>query len=54
MLGGTAARVLAQEIGKEIGDWLLDTKTWDEKLKEIEEKVEWVRILSENLKNQEE
>lgn len=54
MFGGTAARVLAQEIGKEIGDWLLDTKTWDEKLKEIEEKVEWVRILSENLKNQEE
>lgn len=54
MCGGTAARFLAQEIGKEIGDWLLDTKTWDEKLKDAEEEVEWLRILSGNDKNQEE
>lgn len=54
MFGGTAARFLAQEIGKEIGDWLLDTKTWDEKLKDAEEEAEWLRILSGNDKNQEE
>ena len=54
MFGGTAARFLAQEIGKEIGEWLLDTKTWDEKLKETEEKAEWLRILSGNDKKQEE
>ena len=54
MCGGTAARFLAQEIGKEIGEWLLDTKTLVEKLKESEEKAEWLRILSENIMNQEE
>lgn len=54
MYGGTAARFLAQEIGQEIAFGLLDTKSWDEQLKDVEEKAEWLRILSGNDKKQEE
>lgn len=54
MFGGTAAKFLAQEIGKEICEWLLDTQSWEEQLRDAEEKVEWLRILSNNSNNKEE
>lgn len=54
MFGGTAARFLAQEIGSEISQWLLDVQTWNEQSKAAEEKAEWLHMLSEDKSQKEE